>query len=138
MLRRSLAALLAPLVVCALVALGLPAPASAAEVHPEWGSTSAPDGVLKKGCKRYPYSYAITPPEGYWSLEIFLQDRRGRHVAFAYHVYGDPLAATRTFKLCKASTRPGRFTMTALLSVEHGTEYAEGWLPPSHFRLRRR
>ncbi len=59
------------------VALGLLAPlalvptASASDdvdslpVHPEWGSVSGVDGMLKKGCKTYNFSYAVDPPDGH-------------------------------------------------------------------------
>jgi hypothetical protein len=134
MLGRSLFSLL----LCALVALGLSVPAAAAEEHPEWGSTSAPDAVLKKGCQGYTYSYQVTPPDGYWSLELFFENPQGKRVGSAYFLYGgDPKADTRDLRLCKSATTFGRYTIKALLSVENGSETVEGWLPPSSFRLHR-
>ena len=133
MLGRSLVSV----VLCAMVAAVFPSTAMAAEeYHPEWGSTSAPDGVLKKkGCKRYSYSYAVTPPEGEWSLELFFTGPRGRQVWSATFYGTDPQAATETMRLCRTGTRPGRYTITALVSSFDGPDYVEGWLPPSHFRL---
>jgi hypothetical protein len=123
--------------VCALIALGISSPAVAAEEHPEWGSTSAPDAVLKKGCQGYTYSYELTPPEGYWSLELFFKGPNGKRVGSAYFLYGaDPLSDTETLRLCRRTTKPGRFTIKALLSVENGSQSEEGWLPESTFRLR--
>jgi hypothetical protein len=129
------------LVVCTLVAIGVPAKAVAADdVHPEWGSTSAPDAVLKRGCRNYTYSYRITPPEGYWSLELFFTGPHGKRVGSAYFLYGgDPLADTENLRLCKRTTQPGRYTIKAFLSVEEedGNQTEEGWLPQSTFRLHR-
>jgi hypothetical protein len=129
------------IVVCALVALGLQAPADAADdVHPEWGSTSAPDAVLKRGCKDYTYSYQVTPPEGQWSLELFFKGPSGKRVGSAYFLSGgDPLADTEVLELCRSTTRTGRFTIRAFLSVQtlDDDEATEGWLPESHFRLHR-
>jgi hypothetical protein len=131
--------ILLPLVVCVLVVLGLHAPASAAEdTHPEWGSTSAPDAVLKKGCRDYTYSYQVSPPEGYWSLELFFKGPKGKRVGSAYFLYGaDPVADTEVLGLCRSSTQTGRYTIKGLLSVQNGSETVEGWLPESTFRLHR-
>ena len=139
-MHRALAAALAHLVACTLLAVGFAAPASAAteeEVHPEWGSTDAPNAVLRRGCRMYEYSYAITPPDGDWSLDLRFKDPSGKRVAAAFWIKPDPLRATREFELCKATTRRGRFTITATLSVQKLDEVTEGRLPDSHFRLRR-
>ena len=131
---------LVSVVLCAIVALGLPSPAVAAEEeHPEWGSTSAPDAVLKKGCKGYAYSYRVTPPEeGDWSLELFFYGPKGKRVGSAYFLYGgDPEADTRKLTLCKKTVRTGRYTIEAFFSMEDGNPSLEGWLPTSHFRLHR-
>lgn len=139
MVRRALLSLM----VGTLLALGLQAPAepavAAEEVHPEWGSTSAPDAVLKRGCKNYTYSYQVTPPEGQWSLELFFKGPRGKRVASAYFLEGgDPEADTEALQLCKTTTRPGRYTIKAFMSVQHLGETTEGWLPDTYFRLHKR
>lgn len=128
------------LVLGAMAALGLQAPAGAAEeVHPEWGSTSAPNSVLKRGCRDYTYSYRITPPEGQWSLELFFKGPNGKRVGSAYFLEGgDPEADTEVLELCRRTTRAGRYTIAAFLSVQNIDETTEGWLPESHFRLKRK
>lgn len=140
-MRRALTAALAGLLAGALLTLGPSSPASASvaeeEVHPKWGSVTAPDAVLKRGCKRYSYTYDIKPPPGDWALEIFITGPSRKRVASAAWLTPDPLRATRKFGLCKAVTRFGRFTIKAKLSVQNGQEYVEGWLPPSKFRLHR-
>ena len=109
------------------------------ETHPEWGKTSAPNQVLKKGCHNYRYNYKLTPPEGDWALETFLVGPGGKRLASgAFAGAFDPEKGPGTFRICKATTRYGRFKIKAKLSVQNGpTEYTEGWLPKSHFRLRR-
>jgi len=107
-------------------------------VHPEWGSTSAPNAKIKRSCHQYAYSYAITPPDGDWSLETFLVAPSGKAAGSGYFLTGkDPLAGTSTWRLCKRSTKGGRYTIRALLSVQDGTELVEGWLPDSTFKLRK-
>lgn len=130
--------LAAPIAVLALaVGSGAFTAPAGAEVHPEWGNTSAPDRVLKKGCHNYRYSYELHPPEGIWSLETFLVGPGGKRLGAGAFLGGyDPEKGTGTFRLCKATTRYGKFKIKALLSAQNGsTEYVEGWLPPSHFRL---
>ena len=140
-MHRSIAAALAYVVGCALLTFGLTSlPAAAAEeeeVHPEWGSTSAPNAVLRRGCKKYEYSYDITPPPGNWMLEIRIKGPSGKRVAAGVWMDPDPLRATIPYRLCKATTRRGRFTIRAYLSVQNNDEMVEGWLPESHFRLHR-
>ena len=133
---------LVSLMVCAL-ALSLGSfwsPAAAAvEEHPEWGSTSAPDAVLKRGCRNYTYHYAVNPPPGdNWSLELFFKGPRGKRVGSAYFWSGgDPMADTEALELCRRTTRYGRYTIRAFLSVQDGHDTIEGWLPESTFRLHR-
>jgi len=140
--RRSLPTLLASLIGVGLLAL-VPAPATAVtapsgDVHPDWGTTSAHDAKLRKGCHGYAYTYALTPPDGDWALETFLVGPRGKQYASGYFVTGDdPLAGPGSFQLCRRSTRGGRYTIRALLSVQNGGDYAEGWLPDTTFRLRK-
>ena len=114
-------------------------PAGAAdETHPEWGHTSAVDARLRHGCRSYDYSYALTPPDGDWALETFLVGPGGRKHGSGYFLTGkDELTGTGTWRLCLRSTRPGRYTIRALLSVQNGGDYAEGWLPDTTFRLRK-
>jgi hypothetical protein len=105
-------------------------------VHPEWGSTAAPDGTLRRSCRPYTYSYAITPPAGDWALETFLVGPRGKAAGSGYFVTGqDALAGSSTWQLCKRSAKGGVYTIRALLSVQNGSDVVEGWLPDSTFQL---
>jgi len=128
-----------------VLGFGLSSPAGAleaqAEVHPEWGHTSAEDGVLKRRCRNYRYSYEIHPPKGDWALETFLVGPGGNHLASGAMVIGmDSTTGTDRFRFCRASTRPGVFKIRALLSVQDssGKDYVSGWLPVTKFRLRAR
>jgi len=137
-------ALVAPLLAVAPSALpsaAAPAPKAANDgaVHPEWGSTKGEKGVLRKSCKKYHYTYSITPPEGDWAIEIVISDPDLEHVGGGVFMAGyDPKNGTGTYTLCFNNTRYGRFTIEAKVSVANGPGgYVEGFLPPSHFRLHR-
>ncbi|WP_244929084.1 hypothetical protein [Nocardioides sp. W7] len=114
--------------------------ASATDDHHEWGRLGARDGVLRKGCPSYVYRYAVQPPGGDWSLETFLVDRRGRKLGSGVFLSGlNPTRGQATFTICRATTKPGRFVIRGKLSVQNGPdEYAEGWIRPVVFKLRRR
>ena len=82
----------------ALVVVHARAVDAKADVHPEWGTTSAKrNGVLKRSCRNYRYSYAITPPDaGDWALETFLIGPGARRLASDGFVDGfDPLVGQR-------------------------------------------
>lgn len=125
--------------------LGVPSPAGAApagpdQTHPEWGYTTGHDARIRRGCHGYRYDYAVTPPPGYWSLETFLVGPDGTTYGSGYFQTGaDPLSGSGAFRLCRRSTKAGRYTIRAYVSVEgeHG-ERDGGWLPDSRFRLRSR
>lgn len=128
-----------------VVGFGLSTPAVAVETppetHPEWGRTTAENGVLKKRCRNYRYAYEIHPPEGDWALETFLIGPGGDHLSSGAMAIGmDPTTGTDKFRFCRASTRPGVFKIRALLSVQDssGQDYVSGWLPVTKFRLRAR
>lgn len=143
--RIALVALVAPLLALtpsAGPATAAPATTAADEggvVHPEWGRTKGESGVLKQGCRKYHYTYAINPPAGDWALEIFLSGPKLEHLAAGAFSGGfDPETGRGTYKLCFVTTHYGRFTIKAKLSADNGPDgYVEGWLPPSHFRLHR-
>jgi hypothetical protein len=139
MIGRSSAARLCALVLALLVIVGtgaLTSPADAA-VHPEWGHTSARNGVLRPGCHGYHYHYEIHPPPGDWSLETFIIGPRGKHLASGTFLIGsDPLSGRGHYRLCRVTTRYGRYTIRAKLTVQNGySDYQQGRLPASHFRL---
>jgi hypothetical protein len=112
--------------------------AQAADVKPEWGSVSAQDGVLKRGCRSYQYQYAITPPsDGYWDLSVRVVGPAGRTLFFSYLHAESALSGTATYRLCRSETRPGRFKLKALVTVEDSNEQVQGRLPTVRFTLRR-
>ena len=135
-MRRSLISLL-----LALGLLGLaPAVTAAAPAadHPEWGRTSTTNATVKPGCRAYPYSYSLTPPDGDWALETFLIGPHGKQYGSGYFVTGsDPLAGDGAWRLCRNATRGGTYTIRARLTAQNGADYYDGWLPDTTFRLRK-
>ncbi len=111
------------------------APASA---QTSYGSTGAPDRVLRAGCHGYRYHYWVHPPTNDWVLETFLVNRYGKKVASGSFISGyDPRRGHGRFRLCRYSTRPGLFKIKAKLSWYSGYDGWTTWLKPSYFRLRR-
>ncbi|MFC7496017.1 MULTISPECIES: hypothetical protein [unclassified Nocardioides] len=124
--------------------LGQPEPEPAPESEPprtrdSYGNTDAPDGVLRKGCRNYAYKYTATPPTQEWLLETFLTDRTGEGVAAGMFL-SDADAATghSTFRFCRHTARPGRFTIKAKLAWYDDEGEHVTWFEPSHFRLKRK
>jgi hypothetical protein len=114
-------------------------PASRVAAPGPLGEVTAPNGTLRRGCRNYGYSYAITPPTDEWTLETFLRDRDGRSLASGTFISDiDPLARSARFRFCRWSTRPGWFTIRAHVQWydPNGTAH-DAWLDPSRFRLRR-
>jgi hypothetical protein len=108
------------------------------EVHPEWGTTTASDAAIHKGCRSYEYSYALTPPDGDWALETFLVGPNGKQYGSGYFLTGkDPLAGDGAWRLCRRAARGGTYTIRARLTVQNGGDYYDGWLPDGTFRLRK-
>lgn len=122
----------------------LPTP-SASAYTTAYGSTSSADHVLSGGCHRYRYHYRITPPTRDWTLETFLSDPAGKRLATNQLIAGtDPERGHHLFRVCRQTTRFGRFTIKAKLTYYTSsgfptpTETAhKAWLKPSHFRMRR-
>ena len=105
----------------------------------DYGHTRARDGVLRSGCRNYPYRYVVTSPTNDWTLETFLRDRTGQGIASnAYFSDSDPRRARSHFRFCRWSTHYGRFTIRAKLHWygDTGTDHVV-WFRPSHFRLHR-
>lgn len=141
------AALVAALV-CATVPFTWPGHASpllgeeqgqAQRPRSSYGHTSAPDGTLRRGCHDYRYRYALTPPTGDWILETFLRGPDGEGLSSDVFAAGaDRRTSRETFRFCRYSTRPGRFTIRAKLQwYDDDNEQHAVWLEPSHFRLRK-
>jgi len=116
-----------------------PDPLAALALHPEWGSVTGKGGVLRRGCHIYTFSYAITPPEGIWALEIFISGPRLKHLAAGAFLGGyDPESGPGHYKLCLATTHYGTFQIEAKVSVDDGAGHiTEGRLPTDTYRLRR-
>lgn len=117
-----------------------PVPAStAAAADAPSGSAWAPNGVLRRGCRDYPYRYSISTPTDEWTLEVFLRDRDGRNLASGTFISdSDPNERTARFRFCKFSTRAGWFTIRSLVHWydADGTGHRQ-WLDQTRFRLRR-
>jgi hypothetical protein len=145
-LRRGLGALAAAAVLSLAPSSGpvqaAPAPPSdplaGFDVHPEWGTIAGHDAVLRRGCRKYTFSYSITPPEGIWAIEVFISGPRFKRLAAGAFLDGsDPETGTGTYKLCRVTTRPGRFLIQAKLSVDDGSGHiTQGLLPADTYKLR--
>ena len=133
------------LIAALVLGLSMLAPSGAAvattpePTHPEWGSTQvAPTLTIKKGCHRYDYGYAITPPEGDWSLETFLIGPGGKKRGSGFFLTGsDELTGTSAFRLCRRATKGGTYTIRALVTVQNGASFVEGYLPDTTFVLKK-
>jgi hypothetical protein len=140
-LLRSVSAALALTMVAGLlvVGAGLATGRAAAGAEPsDYGSTFAKDGVLKRGCRNYRFSYSINPPDpGSWALETFIIGPKGKALASDGYLEGfDGTTGSDTYRLCRATTRPGTFKIKAKLSTVDGDQTFEVWLPVTRFRLR--
>ncbi|MCW2797642.1 hypothetical protein [Nocardioides sp.] len=131
MLRRTLFGSTA--VVISLVML-LAGTATAAGTY--WGTTGAPDRVLRAGCHNYPYHYRVRPHGHDWSAETFLVDPTGDGLSSgAFDPDSDPRTGRSHFRICRASTRAGRFTIRMKVSIYDGPNPRVHWVKRSHFHL---
>jgi hypothetical protein len=114
---RPLSVVLAGLLVAATTTVIRAAPSHAQLTDDVGGTTSAPSGTLRNGCRRYSFTYAVQVPTEDWTLEVSIVDRRGHGVAsFAFLGPADEKTQTPVYRLCRASTVPGRFRIRAQLS----------------------
>lgn len=103
-----------------------------------WGSTRAPDQVLRQGCRNYRYGYTITTPSDEWQAEVFVIDPKGRAVGSGVIDAGaDDRRGIKTFRTCRASTTPGRFKLRMRVTYTVGYEKHVGFVRPTYFRLTR-
>ncbi|GEP39533.1 hypothetical protein NPS01_31960 [Nocardioides psychrotolerans] len=103
-----------------------------------WGSTRAPDQVLRQGCRNYRFAYKITTPNNEWQAEVFVTDPRGRAIGSVLVDAGsNPRQDVRTFRTCRASTTPGRFKLRMRVTYTVGYEKYVGFVKPTYFRLTR-
>jgi hypothetical protein len=102
------------------------------------GHTHAENGVLRTGCRDYPYRYVLRIRTDDWTLETFLADRTGETIASGAYAAGpDRKRMLTSFRFCRYNTVPGRFTIRAKLSWYTDSGEHTAWLEPSRFRLRR-
>jgi hypothetical protein len=128
--------LLAATVLAGLVALAGAPPAGAWTTR--FGHVGAPDRVLRPGCHHYRYHYLVRPHGHDWAAETFLVDPRGDGLASGlFDPDSDPKRGHGNFIICKASTRPGIFTIRMKVSIFKGPDPTVHWVKKSHFRLRR-
>ena len=116
-----------------------PDPLAGVPMHPEWGSVTGTPGVLRRGCHSYTFGYTVTPPEGIWALEVFINAPGYKHVAAGGFIDGyDPKSGTGTYKLCQTTARYGRYQIEAKVSVDNGYgDIQEGRTATDHYRLHR-
>jgi len=81
----------------------------------------------------------VTAPEkGDWDLNVSLVGPGGRVLWFGYLYEGaNPDQGTSTFRLCGSKTKPGRYKLKAIVSVQDGDDITEGSLTTARFRLSR-
>ena len=110
--------------------------ADAAPTIRMWGSTSAPNQLLRGGCHAYRYQYRVTPPTDDWLAEIFLVGPGREGLASATLLSeSDPARGRRFWRLCSASLRPGRYVMKMKVTYLDGTDERSGRVRNSRFRL---
>ncbi len=119
-----------------LLAPSATAPAQAAPRVQTWGSTSAPDQVLRGGCHSYRYRYVVDPPTDDWMAEIFLvgPGRVGLAHATLFSDSEKP-KGRRTWRLCSPSLQTGRYVMKMKISYLDGDAETIGRVRNSRFRL---
>ena len=123
--------------VLAVTTLALVPTGAQAVEYADWGRTAADNQRYRKGCHGYHYRYRINPPSSDWHLETRLLNPNGRKIAAdLFHFDSDPRRGRATFRVCGASTRPGRHTIRAKVTFDANDR--EDRLRPSRFRLTRR
>ena len=102
------------------------------------GTLDATDGRLKRGCKDYAYTYAVSVPSDDWTFDITLQDRRGKGVN-SQSLIGpnDDESGVLPYRLCRWATVAGRFTLSGVL-VSYDGDRSTTVEVSETFRLRRR
>ncbi len=140
-MRRVVLALLA---VAALLLTTVQVPAQA--YQEKFGRVWRADGVLHPGCRTYDYHYVVRPRADDWVLETFLSGPGGKQLGSdAVQKAAHNRRGTRDFKVCRATTHPGRFKIRGKLTrtfevcatpVSCTTEDKVVWIKPAHFRLR--
>lgn len=102
-----------------------------------WGSTDAKRQKLRSGCHSYEFSYRVTVLTDDWIAEVTLRSPDGEALSSrAYKAFADdPRKATRRFKFCDVSTRPGRHKITMKVTSQVDREDRTQRVQPTKFRL---
>lgn len=136
------------LLTAALAALGLTLatiPPAVTAGNADYGRTWRKDGTLRSGCHHYRFQYRVKPVAVLetagddWSAEFFLVDPDGRGLGAAVKDSDiDPRRGDGRYRVCRETTRPGRFKIRGKLSVfDDGDLVDEVWIKVGRFRLRR-
>lgn len=100
------------------------------------GGTSSRNGTLRAGCHAHSYHYWLKPRTRDWTVEVFLTDRTGEHVASDALMSGaDKTSGTKTFRICKDNTVPGTFKIRMRMTYPDGDQNRVGWLSSSTFKM---
>lgn len=135
--------LLTGLGVTALTAAGLGF-APTAEAHPTYhpyGRVSAHNQVLRQGCTKYSFHYAITVPNNDWSAEFFLINPHHHRLASGViDAATEPREATRRWStpICSRSTSTGTYKIKMKVTFNTGltgSDVRDGYVRPARFRL---
>lgn len=123
--------------VTAVGALTVAVPAPAADAaEAAWGHASAPTQKIKPGCRDYRFHYDVTVPGDEWMAEITLVDPRGGKVSTrTYESSTYASSGAGTFRLCKPTTRPGRYRIDMLVTSYDDRAVSARHVAPSTFRL---
>ncbi|MFT4263444.1 MAG: hypothetical protein QM572_08695 [Nocardioides sp.] len=126
----------------AAISLGLLGlgPTNAAQSATPSASVAAPAQRLVDGCSStYYYTYAVDPGDNDWLLQITIKDASGTSQAFQFFTSGDPgdpTSGTSHFQLCSKNVHaPGRFTISAELDLNDGTNQTATFLPDYYFQI---
>ncbi len=105
-----------------------------------WGSTDAKRQKLRSGCHGYTFTYRVDVPTDDWMAEVTLRNPDGEALATRdFNAFAnDPRKATRRFRFCDVSTRPGRHKITMRVTSEIDREERTQRAEPTKFRLVRR
>lgn len=146
MLRRTIAGAGATALLATAVVAGI-TPSAGAQIEQQrdfkpWGSTSARDQVLRRGCHHYAYHYEIHAPTNYWAAEIFLVNpRRVGLASDAIDTNSDPDKGNLSFVICRPSTVYGEHKIRMKVTYCSDRDCREpshaGFVKPSTFRLTR-
>lgn len=110
-------------------------PPTAAEFK-KMGGSSSKNGKLRAGCHAHSYHYWLKPRTRDWTVEVFLTDRTGNHVASDALMSGaDKNSGTKSFRICKDNTVTGTFKIRMRMTYPDGDQNRVGWLSSSTFKM---